>query len=76
MNENDWLEWKQHVLAELKRSNESHVSIAGTLTGIQIEITTLKVKSSLWGSMAGFIAGAIAGCIPVTIPFIIEALKK
>jgi len=52
---NDWGMWANHVLAELKRLNESIEDIRKDLTGVTMEVVTLKVKSSLWGAAAGAI---------------------
>lgn len=49
----DWGQWANHVLAELKRLNDSIEELRKDLTSVTIEVVQLKVKSSLWGAMAG-----------------------
>ena len=52
---NDWGMWANHVLAELKRLNESIEDIRKDLTTVTMEVVALKVKSSLYGALAGAI---------------------
>jgi|WetSurMetagenome_2_1015567.scaffolds.fasta_scaffold00567_15 hypothetical protein len=62
---NGWNEWSRHVLAELKRLNDCYTSLDEKYTQLLVEITTLKVKSGMWG-----FAGSAAAL------FLAWALKK
>lgn len=50
-----WVQWKNYVLEELKRSNRVQETILKNQTKIHIEIATLKVKSGFWGLLGGAI---------------------
>lgn len=71
MTSNGWDEWRNHVLAEIRRLSESlaaHNALDQKYHDEMIkEIETLKVKSSLWG-LAG-------GLIPALAAFIYYMLK-
>lgn len=62
-----WDKWRSHVLAELKRTNESIMLLTGAMTGLHIEVAKLQVKSGVWG--------VIGGMIPVLIMLGINKLK-
>lgn len=49
----DWGRWANHVLAELKRLNESIEDIRKELNVVNMDVVTLKIKSGIWGSVAG-----------------------
>lgn len=65
--EKTWEAWREHVLAEIKRSNDNIVVITGALNAIQVEIARLQVKSGIWG--------VIGGLIPVLIVILVEKFK-
>jgi hypothetical protein len=48
-----WNEWANHVLAELKRLNESSKNVEKEIGDVKLELAQLKVKSSIWGAVAG-----------------------
>lgn len=65
---NGWAEWKNHVLAELDRLNdtlEKHTVsdtsnfkelrdlINNGVTSISLEVTSLKAKAGVWGTVGG-----------------------
>ena len=60
---NGFEEWKEYILAELKRL--AHASENGTeiQRAILIEIATLKAKATVWG--------VVGGSIPVLITILI-----
>ena len=60
---NGWTEWRQHVLAELKRLNDNVEklearSVAHVLS-TSIEISRLKVWAAAYGGMAGMVVTLI-----------------
>lgn len=74
---NGWSEWKNHVLAELNRLNvnlsdhtqadaENFEKLTALITTLKIDITTLKTKAGVWGSIAGVLA-SIAVAVAVAI---------
>lgn len=74
MENNGWIEWKQHILAELKRLGDSHLyhhekadeSFLGLHKGIakiEAEIATLKTKASFYGAMGGGVLSVAVGVI-------------
>jgi hypothetical protein len=69
---NGWDEWRNHVLAELKRFNETfdehaksdlqkHAELKDLIVSNKInntaEITEIKTKVKVWGTLAGFLSG-------------------
>jgi len=72
-NDNGWQEWKNYVLAELKRlakCNEDSIEVQRASTEVQrailVEIAGLKVKSTIWG--------VIGGSIPVLVTILIALM--
>ena len=63
----EWNEWGRHVLSELQRLNDNHLSIQKDVNDIKVELGMLKVKSGVWG--------AVAGMISFTVTYIIAVLK-
>jgi len=55
LNNNGWGEWGKYVLKELERLNDCYEEQQKIMQQIQVEIVTLKVKSSIWGGIAGLI---------------------
>ena len=62
----DWIEWKQHVLEELKRLSKSSESMGSCLGKIKVDVAKLKIRAGLWG--------ALAGSLPVIAVFVILLL--
>jgi len=60
---NDWIEWRQHVLLELKRLNTQQAHLNDEMIGIRIDLTKLKTKASMWGAAAGVVVSIVAGII-------------
>ena len=58
-HENDWAEWKQHVLQSLQRHEEKIDQVLNLLKQIEIENSAQKVKVGILGSVAGGIGAAI-----------------
>lgn len=56
---NQWNEWSNFVLNELKRLNECQEHIKDDITQIKVDIAMLKVKSGAWGAAAGGITVGI-----------------
>lgn len=65
---NSWDEWRNHILKELERHNESTEAIFTKLNRLAEDISALKVKAGIWG--------AVGGAIPVAIAFGIYFLTK
>jgi hypothetical protein len=74
---NGWAEWKNHILLELKRFNEAldgHTKadaenfekLTALITTLKIDITTLKTKAGVWGSIAGIVS-SVAIAIAVAL---------
>lgn len=64
MASNNWNEWQNHVLAELKRLNRNveHFKEKNEEEHVELftSIATLKVKAGVWGAIAGLIPGSVA----------------
>lgn len=69
---NGWDEWRNHVLAELKRFNETfekhseqdannHAEVLASIATNKLEtakeVTEIKTKVKVWGTVAGFLSG-------------------
>jgi hypothetical protein len=67
-DENSWNQWSRHVLAELERLDVGMKELNKTLTAIQVEIATLKVKSGVWG--------ALGASVPILVATVIWLLTK
>lgn len=67
-SQDTWREWSRHVLAELKRLNETQEDLNKEIKTISVEIAMLKVKSGVWGLLGGL--------IPVLIMVLVESIKK
>lgn len=63
----DWDNWRAHVLSELKRANDNFAVVAASVTNLHIEIAKLQVKSGVWG--------IIGGMIPVIIVIFLDRIK-
>ena len=59
-NPNSWEANAVHISAELKRLADNYEALTAEVRKLHTEITTLKVKSGLWGAAAGCLPGAIA----------------
>lgn len=59
----EWRDYEKLVLSELDRMNHNIERICRNLKEIDKDISTLKVKSSFWGSLGGFIAVALVSAI-------------
>lgn len=74
--EDTWQEWSRHVLAELKRLNDTIQAVDDKIdklkdeqvSPLKIELAMLKVKSGFWGM--------IGGAIPVILMVLVEILKS
>ena len=58
--QDDWSQWKQHVLAELQRLNEASAQQNALLMQMHVELAGLKVRAGVWGAVAGLIPGLVA----------------
>jgi len=65
-----WEQWKEHVLAELRRHQEWLANISHVQSEILVAVGQLKVKSGLWGAVAGFVTAMTALGIGLAIWFI------
>lgn len=59
---NGWGEWKRHILYELERIAKCLEHLEENQSKIQDDITSLKVKSGIWGAF-GVCIGAIGAAI-------------
>lgn len=50
-----WIEWRNHVLAEIRRINKNVVKLAESDTNIRVDIGKLKLCAAIWGACAGVI---------------------
>ena len=74
--EDSWQEWSRHVLAELRRLNDSLAVVDDKIdkikdehiSPVKVEIAMLKVKAGVWG--------LIGGAIPVVMMVLLELLKS
>lgn len=72
--DNGWHEWKNHVLRELDRLNETLVKHTESdtsnfqelrdlinlgVTQISLDVNTLKTKAGIWGTISGGLASAV-----------------
>ena len=64
---NGWYEWKNHVLLELQRMNKNIECLEGKINTMQGQLTMLKIKASLWGTLAG--------SIPVIVIILLRIVK-
>lgn len=60
---NGWQEWRQHVLAEIKRLSNNQEKLEEKSTDYklktEVELSRLKVWSGVYGAAAGMIAALI-----------------
>lgn len=68
MGANGWVEWKEYVLAELKRIDMAHEKINDKLDQLRLDIIMLKFKSSIWG--------LVGASIPIAIAIVIQLIIK
>lgn len=54
--DNGWIEYRQLVISELQRLNNSIEKIEATLSQNSIEISRLRIFSVLYGSIGGALA--------------------
>ena len=82
--ENGWSEWKNHVLSELDRLNDTLVKhtdsdtanfkelrdlINNGVTKISLDVTSLKAKAGVWGTVSG-------GVISIVVAFVTAWLSR
>lgn len=68
----NWGKYEALVLDKLERLEESSKEVKDTMTAIQLEVQTLKVKAALWGSLAG---AGVAGVFSLIVGLILRAVK-
>jgi hypothetical protein len=56
---NGWSKYQMMILDRLNDLREVQKETESRLRSIENEITTLKVKSSIWGGVAGVVAAAV-----------------
>jgi hypothetical protein len=57
---NGWDEWRHYVLENLKSNNTKLDELTGIAKRLEIEMSAIKIKSGLLGTIAGAVGGAIA----------------
>ena len=57
MTDDSWLEWKNHVLHEIERSNKQHEDMMERLRLIEKKITGLNFRASYMGLIMGLVPG-------------------
>lgn len=58
-NGNGWVEWRNHVLSEIKRINNNVEKLAVSDIEIRIDVSRLKLFAAIWGGIAGVIGTLI-----------------
>lgn len=58
-NGNGWVEWRNHVLSEIKRINDNVEKLAVSDIEIRIDVSRLKLFAAIWGGTAGVIGTLI-----------------
>jgi len=67
MQGNGWIEWKNHVLAELERLNETNREQDQKLSRILQDIAMLKMKAGIFGALFG---GVVSSAVVIISKFI------
>ena len=62
-----WIQWRNHVLIEMKRCNDNIEKLADSDTEIRIDIGRLKLCSAIWGGVAGVLAGIIGTIVAMLV---------
>lgn len=60
MANDDWNMWREHVLAELKRFNETSAEMNDKITRMAVCIGKLQVQAGAWGALGGGVIAAAA----------------
>jgi len=55
----DWAEWKQMILFQLKEQGKDIKEIETTLLNIQKDLVVLKVKAGIFGAAASLLVGVL-----------------
>ena len=67
MNENGWKEWKEHVLAELRRISTAQETLTDKFNTFQVEYAADKGRNDgtkkTWSTVAGFLGGLLSGAL-------------
>lgn len=58
--QNDWHEWRQHVLHQLEQQRLDHKEVRVALAAINVQIATLKARAGVWGALAGMLPAVAA----------------
>lgn len=58
-----WEKLSHHVISELKRLNDGQKEIVKAQQKTNIEIATLKAKSSIWGAISGAVFSVIVAIV-------------
>lgn len=58
-NHNDWNEWSNKVLSDLKQYRDDIKEIHEKLNTLRVEIAVIKAKSAMWGAIAGVVVSPI-----------------
>jgi hypothetical protein len=62
-----WETWREHVLAEIQRSNDNSVILNSSIVHLQIEIAKLQIKSGMWGLFGGL--------VPIVVLLAVQKIK-
>jgi ABC-type phosphate transport system auxiliary subunit len=63
----DWTEWRQHILIELERLNKKYEEVNQNLNALQTSVTILKVKA---GGISALIASGMSLVVSVILTLI------
>jgi hypothetical protein len=56
---NGWIEWRKHVLLEIKRINENLEKMNEKYIVLCVEVAKLKVYAVVWGAAGGSVITAL-----------------
>jgi hypothetical protein len=56
---NGWVEWKNYVLEGLKSNNTKMDELLDKVNRVEIELSAIKIKSSIFSTIGGFFGGVV-----------------
>ncbi len=67
MNDNGWNEYQRLVLSEIRDLKKGQEDLYERFGQVQVDIATLKVKSTFWGALGGL--AVVVGAVLVQVAF-------